>query len=85
MITVFGENPCDDSVTFCFTQYGDFLGDLPEMVRIEVMKRSPYLVTICVTILSLFVSPNMVNFWVICRNCRNCYSNINILFVYFQA
>ena len=36
---------------------------LPELVIIEVMKRSPYLVKIRVTILSLFVSPNMVIFW----------------------
>ena len=26
MITVFGDNSCDNFVTFCFTQYGDFWG-----------------------------------------------------------
>ena len=43
-------------------------GELPELVIIMVMKRSPYLVKIRVTILSLFVSPNMVIFGGICRN-----------------
>ena len=37
-ITTFGDNLCDDFVTFCFTQYGEFLGDLPELVRIKVIK-----------------------------------------------
>ena len=42
--------------------------ELPELVIIEVTKISPYLVIICVTILSLFVSLNMVIFWGISRN-----------------
>jgi len=58
----------DDFVTYCFTQYGDFFGELPEMVRIEVTKMSPNLVTILVTILSLFISPIMVIFGGICQN-----------------
>ena len=56
MITVFGDNACDDLVTFCFTQHSDFLGDLTELVRIKAMKWSPYLATMHVTIWSLFVS-----------------------------
>ena len=34
IITNFGDNLCDDFATICFTQYGDFFVDLPEMVRI---------------------------------------------------
>ena len=67
MITVFGENSCDNFVTFYFTPYGDFFGDLPELVTIKVIVWSPRLVTMHVTILSLFVSPNMVIFKVIHR------------------
>ena len=37
MITVFGENSCDNFVTFYFTPYGDFFGDLPELVTIKVI------------------------------------------------
>ena len=32
IITNFGDNLCDDFATICFTQYGDFFVDLPEMV-----------------------------------------------------
>ena len=39
-----------------------------QLVKNKVMKLSQNLVTIHVTILSLFVSPNMVIFWVICQN-----------------
>ena len=60
IVTKFGDTLGDDFVTYCFTQYGDFFGELPEMVRIEVTKMSPNLVTILVTILSLITSPNMV-------------------------
>ena len=67
MITVFGENSCDNFVTFYFTPYGDFFGDLPELVTIKVIVWSPRLVTMHVTILSLFVSPNVVIFKVIHR------------------
>ena len=49
IITNFGDNLCDDFATICFTQYGDFFVDLPEMVRIEVIKLALYLVTIRVT------------------------------------
>ena len=35
IITNFGDNLCDDFATICFTQYGDFFVDLPEMVRIN--------------------------------------------------
>ena len=51
-----------------FTQYGDFRGDLPELVIIKVMVWSPYLVKIHVTILSLFISPHRVIFLGICQN-----------------
>ena len=44
------------------THFGEHVGELPELVRIEVMKRSPNFVIMRVTILSLFVSPNMVIF-----------------------
>ena len=36
-ITVFGENVCDIFVKNCFTQYGDFLGELKEFVGIKVI------------------------------------------------
>ena len=68
IVTKFGDTLGDDFVTYCFTQYGDFLGELPEMVRIKVTKMSPNLVTNLVTILSLFISPIMVIFGGICRN-----------------
>jgi len=68
IVTKFGDTLGDDFVTYCFTQYGDFFGELPEMVRIEVTKMSPNLVTILVTILSLFISPIMVIFGGICQN-----------------
>ena len=68
IVTKFGDTLGDDFVTYCFTQYGDFLGELPEMVRVKVTKMSPNLVTILVTILSLFVSPIMVIFGGICQN-----------------
>ena len=42
LITNFGDNFCDDFATICFTQYGDFFVDLPEMVRIEVIKLALY-------------------------------------------
>ena len=67
-VTKFGDNSCDDFVTFYFTHYGDFWGDLPELVIIKVMVWSPYLVKIHVTILSLFVSPHRVIFLGICQN-----------------
>ena len=67
-VTKFGDNSCDDFVTFYVTHYGDFWGDLPELVIIKVMVWSPYLVKIHVTILSLFVSPHRVIFLGICRN-----------------
>ena len=44
------------------THSGEHVGESPELVRIEVMKRSPNFVIMRVTILSLFVSPNMVIF-----------------------
>ena len=68
IVTKFGDTLGDDFVTYCFTQYGDFFGELPEMVRIKVTKMSPNLVTNLVTILSLFISPIMVIFGGICQN-----------------
>ena len=44
IITNFGDNLCDDFATICFTQYGDFFVDLPEMMRIKVIKLALYLV-----------------------------------------
>ena len=38
MITVFGENSCDNFVTFYFAPQGDFFGDLPELVTIKVQQ-----------------------------------------------
>ena len=38
IVTKFGDTLGDDFVTYCFTQYGDFFGELPEMVRIKVTK-----------------------------------------------
>ena len=76
MITVFGDNLCDILATFCFTQYSAFWGDLTELVRIKALKGSPHLVTMHVTILSLFVSPNMVIFEVLHRIClTKCHHN----------
>ena len=36
-LPVFGDSQFDDLFTFFFTQYGDFWGDLPELVIIKVM------------------------------------------------
>ena len=67
-ITLLGENLGDNFVTFYFTQFCDFLGDLPELVKVKVTMRSPYLMKMRVTILLRIVSPSTVNFLGICRN-----------------
>ena len=39
-ITIFGENTSGDFVKNCFTQYGEFFGDLQELVKIKVKIRA---------------------------------------------
>ena len=53
---------------FLFHSKRWFFWELPELVIIKVMKLSPYLVTICVTIMSFFASPIVVIFPGFCRN-----------------
>ena len=53
---------CKRIFAMIVTNSGENVGELPELVRIKRIKRSPYLVTIFVTIMSLFVLAKTVIF-----------------------